>query len=159
LKNEAVGAGMRNIPAVSALLSQQPPVLLLDEVVSYELGILQAARRVAEDEFWCPAHFPGNPIMPGSLLIEMMAQAGGALLKLEREELAGPPEPGFLLVVERARFLRPVRPGDLLAVRASVIARFTSTATIATAVAVNDSPVAESRVMLRSRIPAPDINE
>lgn len=127
-------------------------MLLLDSIRSHRTGCLEASHRVTDVEFWCDGHFPGNPIFPGSLLIEMMAQAGGALLAIERDDPLHSPSTGMLLAVERARFISVVRPGAELTISAQVIAQAGRTAKVSTAVrSGQEGLVAQGRLVLRSQ--------
>jgi 3-hydroxyacyl-[acyl-carrier-protein] dehydratase len=97
---------------IEAILPHREPFLLVDEVVELEPGVRVVARkRVREDEWWIPGHFPGNPIMPGVLIVEALAQTG-ALAALTLEENRGK----LVLFggIDGLRFKRIVRPGDEL---------------------------------------------
>jgi 3-hydroxyacyl-[acyl-carrier-protein] dehydratase len=97
---------------IEAILPHREPFLLVDEVVELEPGVRAVARkRVREDEWWIPGHFPGNPIMPGVLIVEALAQTG-ALAALTLEENRGK----LVLFggIDGLRFKRIVRPGDEL---------------------------------------------
>ena len=109
-----------DIAAIQRILPHRYPFLLIDRVV--ELTRKQrivAIKNVTVNEPFFQGHFPGFPIMPGVLMIEAIAQAGGALLLTEI-----PDREHKLMVftgIERARFRRPVIPGDTLRIEVEVI--------------------------------------
>ena len=95
---------------IEEILPHRPPLLLLDEVLELEPGVRALARKTVREED-CEGHFPGNPIMPGVLMVEALAQAGAvAVLSLEenRGRLA------LFAGIDGVRFKRVVRPGDVL---------------------------------------------
>lgn len=96
--------------AVEKLLPHRHPFLFLDELVSVTEEKIVGKHCFSQDEFFFQGHFPSYPVVPGVILIETMAQCGGAGLrqagKLGSEAL-------FVLgTVEKAKFRRQVRPGD-----------------------------------------------
>ena len=102
-----------NINEVKNFLPHRYPFLLIDRVISFESGKnLTAIKNVSYNEPQFTGHFPDQPIMPGVLIIEAMAQATG-ILAFKSE--VGRPEVGqiYMLVgVDKVRFKRIVEPGD-----------------------------------------------
>ena len=104
---------------IEALIPHRPPFLLLDEVVELEPGVRCHARRTLHaDEFWFAGHFPGNPVMPGVLIVEALAQAG-VVTALAEEENKG--KVVLFAGIDRVRFKRVVRPGDTLDLKVEVM--------------------------------------
>jgi len=87
------------------------PFLLIDRVVSIEGNKMVAIKNVTVNEPFFAGHFPGFPIMPGVLIVEAMAQAGGFLAMHQIGEAIGDRKV-FFLTIDRARFRKPVVPGD-----------------------------------------------
>ena len=110
-----------DINDIQRILPHRYPFLLIDRVV--ELTRKQrivALKNVSINEPYFAGHFPGFPIMPGVLIIEAIAQAGGALLLTEIAD-----RDSKLMVftgIEKARFRRPVVPGDQLRIEVEVLA-------------------------------------
>jgi 3-hydroxyacyl-[acyl-carrier-protein] dehydratase len=101
-----------NREAVEALLPHRGHMLQIDEIVTIEPGTRAVARKhVRADEFWCAGHFPDNPILPGVLIAEALAQTAG-LLFTSQEGNAGANV--YLVGMDKLRFRRMVRPGDVL---------------------------------------------
>jgi 3-hydroxyacyl-[acyl-carrier-protein] dehydratase len=96
--------------AIEAILPHRPPFLLLDEVVELVPGVRVVARKTVREQD-CEGHFPGNPIMPGVLMVEALAQAG-AVAVLSEEENRG--RLALFAGIDGVRFKRIVRPGDEL---------------------------------------------
>lgn len=109
-----------DIQAIMAILPHRYPFLLIDRVVEIvRKQRIVALKNVTVNEPFFAGHFPDFPIMPGVLVIEAIAQAGGALLLTEI-----PDREDKLMVftgIERAKFRRPVVPGDQLRIEIQVI--------------------------------------
>jgi 3-hydroxyacyl-[acyl-carrier-protein] dehydratase len=105
---------------IMAILPHRYPFLLIDRVIEIERKKrIVAIKNVTINEPFFQGHFPNYPIMPGVLVIESMAQAGGALLLTEI-----PDRESKLMVftgIERAKFRRPVVPGDQLRIEINVL--------------------------------------
>jgi 3-hydroxyacyl-[acyl-carrier-protein] dehydratase len=115
---EPVKTGME-IGDIFKILPHRYPFLLIDRVVELvRMKSIVALKNVTITEPFFQGHFPGRPIMPGVLIVEAIAQAGGLLLLTEipnRDEM--------LMVftgIEKARFRRPVVPGDQLRIEVVV---------------------------------------
>jgi 3-hydroxyacyl-[acyl-carrier-protein] dehydratase len=109
-----------DILQIQAILPHRYPFLLIDRVVQIERKKkIVAIKNVTINEPFFAGHFPGNPIMPGVLIVEAMAQAGATLLLLE---MAREDKLVVFTGIERARFRRPVGPGDQLRIEVEVLA-------------------------------------
>lgn len=110
-----------DIQEILGLLPHRYPFLLIDKVVEFEpQKRLVAIKNVTINEPFFQGHFPGYPIMPGVLVVEAMAQAGGIIMT------AAMPDRDKKLVVfsgiERAKFRRPIVPGDQVRIEVDVLA-------------------------------------
>lgn len=105
-----------DVACILHLLPHRYPFLLVDRVVELEPHQrIRALKNVTFNEPFFQGHFPGRPVMPGVLVIEAMAQAGGLLTQLSQPKGSGAEAKLFYLVkVDNARFNRMVVPGDQL---------------------------------------------
>jgi len=105
---------------VLELLPHRPPFLLVDEVEELEPGVrCVAARTLRDDDFWFAGHFPGNPVMPGVLIVEALAQAA-TIAAASGGDIAG--KIGLFAGIDKVRFKRVVKPGDTLRLEAEIVA-------------------------------------
>lgn len=103
-----------DIRGILELLPHRYPFLLVDRVVAYEPGRRVVCHKsVSANEPFFQGHFPGQPVMPGVLVIEALAQAGGVLSHLNRGSTSAG-KLSYLVKVDKARFSRMVVPGDRL---------------------------------------------
>ncbi len=137
-----------DITEIQQILPHRYPFLLIDRVV--ELTRRQrivAIKNVTVNEPFFQGHFPGYPIMPGVLMVEAIAQAGGALLLTDV-----PDRDQNLMVfsgIERARFRRPVVPGDQLRIEVTVVAWRRNAVRMEGQIFVGDKRVCEATVSCR----------
>ena len=107
--------GTMNVEQIRNYLPHRYPFLLVDRVVEYEVGkSLTAIKNVTVNEPWVNGHFPHQPIMPGVLIIEALAQATGLLGFRTMGEEPQTDTLYLLVAVDNARFKQAVVPGDQL---------------------------------------------
>ena len=103
-----------------ARLPHRYPLLMLDRIVELVPNErIVAVKNVTINEEYFQGHFPGLPVMPGVLILEAVAQAGGLLVMPEDGSAAG--KNFYLVGIEHAKFRRPVIPGDRLEIHVSLV--------------------------------------
>ena len=114
---------MIDIAGILKCLPHRYPFLLLDRVLELDPGArIHALKNVTINEPFFQGHFPGRPVMPGVLIVEAMAQAGGILALRTANECTDGKLPLFR-GIEKAKFRRTVIPGDQLHLHARVVRR------------------------------------
>lgn len=110
---------MLNKNEIKQIIPQREPFLMIDEVEEYVPGESAIAyKHVSEDEWYFKGHFPGNPIMPGVLIIESLAQTGAiAILSLEENKGRN----ALFAGIDKMRFKKQVVPGDVLKLEVKII--------------------------------------
>jgi 3-hydroxyacyl-[acyl-carrier-protein] dehydratase len=108
-----------DINAIQKILPHRYPFLLVDAIEEIEPGKrIVGIKNVSINEAYFQGHFPGQPIMPGVLIIESMAQTGGVLLLSEIPDRQN--KLIYFAAIDSARFRRPVVPGDQLKIDVTV---------------------------------------
>ena len=106
---------------IKNIIPQREPFLMIDEVEEYIPGESAVAyKNVSEDEYYFKGHFPGNPIMPGVLIVESLAQTGAVAI-LSMEENKG--KNALFGGIDKIRFKKQVVPGDRLKLEVKIIKR------------------------------------
>ena len=111
---------MMDIQEILRTLPHRYPIILVDRVEQIEAGRrIVALKNVSINEPVFAGHFPGNPVMPGVLILECMAQAGGLLLLQEipdRDQKLM-----YLVSMDNVKFRKPVVPGTLLRIEVDIL--------------------------------------
>jgi UDP-3-O-[3-hydroxymyristoyl] N-acetylglucosamine deacetylase / 3-hydroxyacyl-[acyl-carrier-protein] dehydratase len=131
-----------DINAIQRILPHRYPFLLIDKITDFEMDKkVVAVKSVTINEPFFQGHFPGRPVMPGVMIVESMAQAGGVLL------LNGLENPGNKLVyfmsMNNVKFRKTVVPGDQLVLEVEMVSRRSKVIHIRAKAYVNTSVVAE----------------
>lgn len=128
------------------ILPHRYPFLLVDRIVEVEPGArILAYKNVSFNEPFFEGHFPGNPVMPGVLMLEALAQAG-AILAFLTEPANLETKVMYLAGIEGVRFKRPVRPGDRLDLEATIDRRKGPVWKLATKATIGGALVAEALI-------------
>ena len=111
-----------NKAEIISLLPHREPMLLIDELVDIKkLHSAKAIMNVKKDAFYVNGHFPGNPVMPGVLIVEAFGQAAAALTAAGIDKKEYDNKLVFLMSVEKARFRNPVIPDCRLELKIEAI--------------------------------------
>ena len=136
-----------DIQDIMELLPHRYPFLLVDRVIEVVPGDrITALKNVTINEPFFQGHFPGRPIMPGVLIIEAMAQAGGILAYLtgsaeQRSRLI------YFMGMDKVRFRKPVVPGDQIIFEAKILKFRSKAAKMSGTATVDNQLVAEAELL------------
>ena len=152
---------MIDVKEIMQIMPHRYPFLLVDRIESLKAGEeIVGLKNVTINEPFFAGHFPGNPIMPGVLIIEAMAQVGGVLaFHSSPKEWAG--SLVYFMGIDKVRFRKPVVPGDQLRLKLTTIRQKQRVFKMRGEAYVEDTLVAEAELMAaiergRNETPADD---
>lgn len=136
-----------DIREILELLPHRYPFILVDRIIEISLGErIVGLKNVTMNEPFFQGHFPGEPIMPGVLILECMAQVGAILAYLtEREKFAG--QLVYFAGLDEVRFRRKVTPGDQLIIKTEIVKRKGKVYKLASQAFVEDKLATEAILM------------
>ncbi len=114
---EPVG-GCLDIKEIMKILPHRYPFLMVDKIIEFDIAKRAVGiKNVTVNEPFFAGHFPGNPIMPGAMILEAMAQVGGILLFSKKESVG---RTAYFVGLNNVKFRKPVVPGDVLRIEVIV---------------------------------------
>ena len=136
-----------DIQKILEIMPHRYPILLVDRVLDYEPEKkIIAIKNVTFNEPFFQGHFPGVPIMPGVLIVEAMAQAGGVLYLLSipsdvKDYIM------YFMAMDKVRFRKPVTPGDQLILEVEILRKRSNALKLGATASVDGNLVAEAELM------------
>ena len=107
---------------IERIIPHRGDMLLIDEIREYNGTSGVGIHHVRENEFWVPGHFPGDPIMPGVLQVEAMAQTA-CFVAFASLDTNGKDTLGYFTTMEKIKFFHMVRPGDILELHIELVTK------------------------------------
>lgn len=136
---------MLDIRQIMEVMPHRYPFLLIDRVLEIDTDHITAIKNVTFNEPFFIGHFPEHPVMPGVLLVEAMAQAGGFLLFREVEDRAN--KLIYFTGIDSCRFRRPVVPGDQVVFDVTVLSNRRSFAKLDATASVDGEVVCQAGLL------------
>jgi 3-hydroxyacyl-[acyl-carrier-protein] dehydratase len=136
----------KDIKEIMNLLPHRYPFLLIDRVLEIDTDKIVAIKNVTINEPFFQGHFPNEPIMPGVLIVEAMAQAGGILYinSLPPEKYGAPV---YFMAIDKAKFRKMVVPGDQITFEVEIIKRRAKAIKLVAVAKVDGAVVAQAELM------------
>ena len=148
----SAAAAPLDVRDIAAMLPHRYPFLLVDRVLDYTPGQrLRALKNVTINEPFFQGHFPGQPVMPGVLIIESLAQACGLLVQVSRKHDPNVTALYYLVKVDKAKFTQIVGPGDQLILEVELKRMIRSMGLFQCRASVAGNAVAEAELMCAER--------
>jgi len=138
---------MLDIQKIMSYLPHRYPFILIDRVLEIEPGRrILGLKNVTVNEPFFLGHFPGAPVMPGVLIVEALAQAGGVLFfdGADKEKLGSLV---YFMGMDKVKFRKPVVPGDQLLLEVNILKQRAKTLKLSGVATVDDQRVAEAELL------------
>jgi len=133
---------MIDVNEIKTIIPHRHPFLLVDRIISLEKSkSVVGIKNVSANEGFFEGHFPGNPIMPGVLIVEALAQTAGILANVSSEKKY---KGVYFMSIERAKFRKPVVPGDQLRLEVELVKQRNTVLKFSGIARVDDQVVAEA---------------
>jgi len=147
MSGESTLSSSIDIKGILELLPHRYPFILVDRVLEFEKHkSIKVLKNVTINEPFFQGHFPGEPVMPGVLILEAMAQAGGLLAYLSGPELVGE-KLIYFAGIDGVRFRQKVRPGDQIIFQLEMIKQKVKISKMAGKAYVDNQLVTEAELM------------
>ena len=137
---------MMDIVQIKEIIPHRYPFLFVEKIVECTSDAIVGIKNVSVNEPFFQGHFPNDPIMPGVLILEAMAQTGGILVLTVFPQYKN--KPFYFAGVNKVRFRKPVRPGDQLVMKAKIQKQRGLFFKMLGEAFVDDKLVAEAEMML-----------
>ena len=135
-----------DILEIMKILKHRYPFLMVDRITEYDDMHVTGYKNVTINEPFFQGHFPGDPVMPGVMILESMGQVASVMLGLRLGKEQGQ-KIAFLVSIDKARFRKPVRPGDKLVTKAEFTNIRKVSAKVKAVAYVEDEIAAEAEFM------------
>lgn len=137
-----------NAKEINQILRQKFPFIQIDRVLEVEYGVRsKVLKNITLTEPCFQGHFPEDPIFPGVLIIEAMAQAGGFIFAKSDVK-----QKGFIAAVDKVKFLKPVIPGDTLIINCKFLVALQDISRVSCEVFVEEEMVAKGEVTYKFEV-------
>ncbi len=136
-----------DIEKIKSILPHREPFLFIDEIIEIrDTQTVIASKIFSEDEYFFTGHFPNNPIVPGAIIIEAMAQTSIFIYYLNKPSIAKT-NPNYYLGKVKADFYSPVLPNDKLIIEAQLVKVIETAGIVDVHCTVNNSLVSKSSIV------------